>query len=653
VKNFILALLLFQNSPQPVGVVTGVVNGPNGMPASGVRVFAIEARDGIDPAKTSLALESISVTDDKGRYRLEIATGRYYIASGSVEAPTFSPGTSDVAAAREVRVTAGSVVANVDFSSFVPPLRTVDFGSALALPPGSTGVLEGVLHYADGTPASGIVVTTVPSPLSLGPVSASSNSVQNLIVRYIRFRGQARSDANGRYRIPDVSPGTYYIAAGIAEAPEFYPGTSDILAAKTITTIPTTNLAALDFTVSKKPLGIRISGRVTATGGAPAAGATVQIQNQSPASQAALASGLPSNLPQVPVPVGVDGRMEFLNVLPGTYVLQAGVSAVPPVSKSIVVADQPVDGIEIPIPVASFSGRIVMEDGSAFPDAQVFGQAIVTTVNNPYLVMSTIMPISTDGTFSRLMEPDEYRFSLRTLPEGYRIRSVTAGEKNLLRDAIKVGETGSIIVEIRVARKDDADSGDVRLSGKALDAVTGAAASAELVTICCRESGISQRFSTPLHSDGSFEFAAIPPGHYNVGLQVASGRPNLFVVDSGIDVDGSELFGIEILSAQRFIPVLAYTGNEAGDLLNTGSAVVVFVGTSKGNRVVATRGPVGIWSALLPAGDVYTPKIENLPAGFSVKSTSGPLDFRTLVPAVNPIGAPPPDPIAHITLSTP
>jgi hypothetical protein len=446
----------------------------------------------------------------------------------------------------------------------------------------------------------------------------------------------------------------YYIAAGFAEAPEFYPGTSDVLAAKTITTTPTTNIAALDFTVSGQPSGIRISGRVTAAGGVPAVGATVQIQNQSAASQAALASGLPSNLPQVPAPVGADGRMEFLNILPGTYVLQAGVSAVPPVSKSIVVADQAVDGIEIPIPVASFSGRILMEDGSAFPAAQAFGEAIVTTVNNPYMVMSTIMPVSTAGIFSRLMEADEYRFSLRTLPDGYTIRSVTAGEKNLLRDTIKVGGSGSITVEIRVARRSDADPDEVRFSGKALDAVTGIPAAAELVTICCRDSGISQRFSTALRPDGSFEFASIPPGHYNVGLQVASGRPSLSVVDSGVDVGSSGVAGIEILSAQRFIPVMAITSNEAGARLDAGSsASVVFVGTSPRNRVVATHGSTGAWSALLPGGDVYTATIENLPAGYSVKSTSGPMDFRSFVPAVNPIGAPPPDPIAHITLTTP
>ena len=634
-----------------MGVVTGVVNGPGGMPASGVRVFAIEARPGIDPAKTSVALEAISVTDDMGRYRLEIATGLYHIASGSVEAPTFSPGTSDIAAAREVRVTAGTVVANVDFSSFVPPSPLVQFGAPFALPPGSTGVLGGVIRHADGTPASGITVTTVPASAGAGSPSAGTIPKAQVLAR---LRSPVRSDSNGRYRITDVTPGTYFIATGFAEAPEFYPGTSDILSAKTITTTPTTNLTALDFIVSKQSGGVRIRGRVIAAGGVPAAGAMVQIQNHSSISQAALASGLPSIFQQFPSPTGADGRIEYFNVPPGSYVVQAGISGVLPVFKNIVVADQPVDGIEIPIPVASFSGRIVMEDGSAFPAPQAFGEAIVTTVNNPYMVMSTIMPITAAGTFSRLMESEEYRFSLRTLPEGYTIRSVTSGEKNLLRESLKVGDAGAVNVEIRVAKKAGAEPGEVRFSGKALDAVTGVPAAAELVTICCRESGISQRFSTPLHSDGSFEFASIPPGHYNVGLQVASGRPNLYVVDSKVDVGRSGVVGVDILSTQRFVPVIAITTNEAGGRLDAGSsASVVFVGTTPRNRVVATQGDSGLWSASLPAGDVYIATVENLPAGFSVKSTSGPVDFRSSALPVNAIGAPPPDPIVRITLTTP
>jgi hypothetical protein len=47
-KSFLLALfLLTQAGPQGAGVVTGVVRGANGMPASGVRVYAIGVRDSL------------------------------------------------------------------------------------------------------------------------------------------------------------------------------------------------------------------------------------------------------------------------------------------------------------------------------------------------------------------------------------------------------------------------------------------------------------------------------------------------------------------------------------------------------------------------------------------------------------------------------
>ena len=213
---------------------------------------------------------------------------------------------------------------------------------------------------------------------------------------------------------------------------------------------------------------------------------------------------------------------------------------------------------------------------------------------------------------------------------------------------------GRVNVEIRVQKKTNPEPGEVRLSGKALDAVTGTPAAAELVTICCRDAGIAERFSTPLSADGSFEFRSIPPGHYDVGLQVASGRPNLFVVDSRVDV-GSERSSPEWKSCRRkdLFTVMAITVNEAGALLDAGSsASVVFVGTSPRNRVVATHGNAGTWSALLPGGDIYTATVENLPPGYSVKSTSGPMDFRTYASPINPIGAPPPDPMARITLTT-
>jgi hypothetical protein len=115
-RSFLLALvLLTQAGPQAMGVVTGVVRGANGMPASGIRVYAIGVRDSLEALRTGTApLEGLTQTDASGRYRLEVAPGRYYIASGSVTSPTFYPGTANAADARVVTVASGGVVAAND-----------------------------------------------------------------------------------------------------------------------------------------------------------------------------------------------------------------------------------------------------------------------------------------------------------------------------------------------------------------------------------------------------------------------------------------------------------------------------------------------------------------------------------------------------------
>ena len=646
-KSVLLALMMLQLGPQ-VGVVSGVVHGANGVPTSGVRVFAIEARESNDADKSSPALVSISVTDNQGRYKLEIAEGRYHIASGSVETPTYSPGTSDITAAHVIRITKGTAIANVDFSTFVPPPRTA-FGNPISPPPGSTGVLSGVIRYADGSPAFGLPVTVVAAVSGLG----APNPPLNAAVRFLAGT-QASSDLNGRYLISGVSPGSYFITAGFAELPAYYPGTTDVQSALAITTTPTTNLNTLDFTVPRQPTGFHVRGQVTAAGRIPAVGAMVRIQNQSPLVQAATSAGIPSRTFPFSVPVASDGRMEYLNVPPGSYVLEVQLPGIASVLRNIAVTDAHLDGVDIAIPISVFSGRIVSEDGTPLSAPQAFGDAIVTTVRNPNLIMSTIMPISAAGTFGRQLEQDEYRFRLRMLPEGYTVKSITSDGKDLLKETLIVGELAAVNVEIRVEKKDKSDPGEVRLSGKVLDAVSGAPVVATDVVICCRDSSITERFSTPLRSDGSFEFASIPQGKYTAGIQVSAGSPNLFLVNPWIEVGSNGVSGIEIRTTQRFVSVMARTLDEGGRLLNAGPSVsVVFVGTSPRNRVAATSGDDGNWSAVLPAGDIYTATVENLPSGYSLKSTTGRMDPRAIVIGVNFIGGSPPVPVVSITISSP
>jgi hypothetical protein len=97
------------------GVVTGVIRIQGGAVAAGVRVGAVPVDD-----VAGASMVSVVETDASGRYRLtNIPEGRYYIVAGRIATPTYYPGGSDRAAAKEIIVEAARVHASVDFA--VPP----------------------------------------------------------------------------------------------------------------------------------------------------------------------------------------------------------------------------------------------------------------------------------------------------------------------------------------------------------------------------------------------------------------------------------------------------------------------------------------------------------------------------------------------------
>src|SRR5436190_23759595 len=143
-------LLFWIQGAQPAGFINGRVLLPTGMPAAGVRVFAVPVRDPAD-ASAGTVLESITQTDAMGQYKLEVPPGRYYVAAGSVEQPTYYPGTAVVKDARVITVAANTTVDGVDFSRFVAATRPPSSVFSFSAP---TGVLSGVIRFSDGSPAA-------------------------------------------------------------------------------------------------------------------------------------------------------------------------------------------------------------------------------------------------------------------------------------------------------------------------------------------------------------------------------------------------------------------------------------------------------------------------------------------------------------------
>jgi hypothetical protein len=110
------ALTARERDPQK-GTATGTIRGPDGRPAAGVRVAAVTPPETPgDRASTSMSAQT--ETDEQGRFVLDgIPPGRYLIAAGRVDNPTYLPGTRDLARATVFTVAAGMSLTDLNIST--------------------------------------------------------------------------------------------------------------------------------------------------------------------------------------------------------------------------------------------------------------------------------------------------------------------------------------------------------------------------------------------------------------------------------------------------------------------------------------------------------------------------------------------------------
>jgi hypothetical protein len=317
-------------------VVTGTVRDQNGDPMPSARVTLL--RYVYQPQNGERVLQpqaQTGATDDRGVYRIYgITPGEYY---AQLESPFILPGelrqttAQSMQAARRL-LQAPSGVAEpplppseqsraIGFAPiFFPAATSADAATALHLTAGEersgvdiefrtvpTAKIEGIVLGPDGAPALSAQV----SILGAGPASSG------LAGMFSSMFGGGRPNTDGRFTLPNVTPGHYTIAArlggpgrgGRGGAPE--PAQAQALWATTEVDVNGQDVSGIRLTLEP---GMRVSGQVAFDGTTPRpdlSGARISL---SP-----ILSGASVAVVTPPVQPDAQGRFTVDNVTPGRY----------------------------------------------------------------------------------------------------------------------------------------------------------------------------------------------------------------------------------------------------------------------------------------------------------------------------------------------
>jgi hypothetical protein len=419
---------------------------------------------------------------------------------------------------------------------------------------------------------SNIVLRLLPAAVVTGQVvDENSDPLQHVHVRLMEriFRNHRMqldqvqdglTDDQGRYRIFDVRPGTYYLVAeiepdaevrlqltgrdallaqgpaesDIAYSPMFYPDTADFTEAQALPVGPGGELQA-NFIFYSRP-SVSISGKVVnGVSGEPARNAAIVARwsdyledNQSSA----------KNSP-------VDGGFQIRGLAPGTYTLRASFAEeglAYSTQRTVEVGSAGVENVVLSaLPDTPVSGAIKV-DGSdtqrnvlrrvsiTFQDNTSPAHALVT-VSFPKLEFET-----------RLHPGDLYTVTAQNLPADYYLKSVSVAGHVVERDQVQLGDQSA---EIELVFSSQGG----HINGLVLDE-SGQPISTPVVLIPDpSRRNLSDLFrKTTSDKNGIFNLRGIPPGTYqlmafdDVDLDELIGQPEILnsFEDHAVTIDVEE-----------------------------------------------------------------------------------------------------------------
>jgi hypothetical protein len=317
----------------------------------------------------------------------------------------------------------------------------------------------------------------------------------------------ARTDNEGRYRLEDVVPGVYYIAAGSLDELTYFPGVMSMSKATAVTVSGGAALKGMDFRLTV-PQPVEISGRVVESALTASKATNLLVERlglvASGARPAARVSG---------GAIAADGSFRVTIPQPGTYRL----SAQPNGPEAIVmVEEEGLRGLEIRSTTVRHT--IQMEDGGPLPIFDlVFTDARISEA--PSVVRAGAPSVA------GAMRSGEFRVTARGLPAAYSIKAFTASGVNLLAEPLRVGNSkGPVEIDLVLGRSASAPwaSFDGRLTG---------AGAAKATDILLKSDLFRDEFRAQPAADGSFAFPKVLPGFYTIRVLAGSALTAILNVD--------------------------------------------------------------------------------------------------------------------------
>jgi len=424
-------------------------------------------------------------------------------------------------------------------------------GNAVA--PKDTGTVTGVIRTASGSPAAGIRVVVMAPPDPQAGVAAEVSSFS-----------LAQTDQSGAYRLENVPVGSYYIAAGRAALPTYFPGVLEMSKGKVVSISPNAIVANIDFVMDDASIrvpesAVDLSGvsgltmpvqvRVEGNGKQPifADGKPVMIRFTRKQDGAVFDTPLNASIMNVLVPSSLPGSEYRVTVenLPGGYVVKSMMqNGIDLLNETLKITAK--DFVEAPIPVIGLSSKDALSSlntgrmayGAGGPMTQ-----LEITLAGPSSAPATGVRVrgrvSYKGTWDislvgglsvlfadrsfecRSVAPGRHVILLTdksASPERVLAASIVVGDKDL--DDVMVDETVVLPVNIKFPPNSPPPGTNIPLAsirGLVADTATKVPVLGGSVTIKGKTSA-----TFPIDSEGLFQIPGLLPGAYELTIEGSS-----------------------------------------------------------------------------------------------------------------------------------